>query len=52
MAGPFDVLRGTFDLGDQQALLNERLQDIGGTDVAQTLQQPGIDPAAVGAESA
>lgn len=52
MAGPFDVLRGTFDLGDQQALLNERLQDIGGTDVAQTLKQPGIDPAAVGAESA
>ena len=52
MAGPFDVLRGTFDLGDQQALLDERLQDIGGTDVAQTLQQPGIDPASVGAESA
>lgn len=52
MAGIYDVLRGNFDLGDQQALLDERLQDLGGVDVAQQLQQPGIDPAAVGAESA
>jgi hypothetical protein len=52
MAGIYDVLRGNFDLGDQQALLDERLQDLGGADVAQQLQQPGIDPAAVGAESA
>lgn len=52
MAGIYDVLRGNFDLGDQQALLDERLQDLGGADVAQQLQQPGIDPATVGAESA
>ena len=52
MAGIYDVLRGNFDLGDQQALLDERLQDLGGVDVAQPLQQPGIDPTAVGAESA
>lgn len=52
MAGIYDVLRGNFDLGDQQALLDERLQDLGGVDVAQQLQQPGIDPTAVGAESA
>tara|TARA_B100001093_G_scaffold136429_1_gene128972 strand:- start:194 stop:1492 length:1299 start_codon:yes stop_codon:yes gene_type:complete len=52
MAGIYDVLRGQFDLGDQQALLDERLQDIGGVDVGQQLQQPGVDPASVGAESA
>jgi hypothetical protein len=52
MAGIYDVLRGEFDLGDQQALLDERIQELGGVDPAQVLQQPGIDPSSVGDESA